>query len=46
MIYDMTYLTAIGFTPGGSSTVDINTQTIQRTTESTQKLRRTTQSTN
>ena len=24
MIYDMIYLTAIGFTPGGSSTVHIN----------------------
>jgi len=26
MIYDMIYLTATGLTPGGSSTVHINTQ--------------------
>jgi hypothetical protein len=35
-IYDMiyiVYLTAIGFTPGGSSTVDIYTKTIHRTTQ-------------
>ena len=32
MIYDMIYLTAIGLTPGGSSTVNIHTQTIHRTT--------------
>jgi hypothetical protein len=32
--YDMIYsLTAIGLTPGGSSTVHIYTQTIHRTTE-------------
>ena len=34
--YDMIYfLTAIGFTPGGSSTVHIYTQTIHRTTRLT-----------
>jgi len=33
--YDMTYLTAIGLTPGGSSTVHIYTQTIHRTTQLT-----------
>jgi len=42
----MIYLTAIGFTPGGSSTVHINTQTIRRATQSTQTIRRTTQFTN
>jgi len=32
--YDMIYLlTAIGLTPGGSSTVHIYTQTIHRTTQ-------------
>jgi hypothetical protein len=31
--YDMIYLTAIGLTPGGSSTVHIYTQTIHRMTE-------------
>jgi hypothetical protein len=50
MIYDMiyvmiSYLTAIGFPPGGSSTVHINKQTIHRTTQSTQTIHRTTQST-
>ena len=30
---DMIYLTAIGLTPGGSSTVNIYTQTIHRTTQ-------------
>jgi hypothetical protein len=30
MIYDMIYLTAIGLTPGGSGTVHIYTQTIDR----------------
>jgi len=40
MIYDMIYdmihlLTAIGLTPGGSSTVHIYTQTIHRTTQLT-----------
>jgi len=34
-IYDMIYLTAIGLTPGGSSTVHIYTQTIHRTTQFT-----------
>jgi hypothetical protein len=42
--YDMIYfLTAIGLTPGGSSTVHIYTQTIHRTTQSTQTIYRTTQ---
>jgi hypothetical protein len=41
----MIYLTAIGLTPGGSSTVPIYSQTIHRTTQSTQTIRRTTQST-
>jgi hypothetical protein len=46
-IYDMTYLlTAIGLTPGGSSTVHIYTQTIHRTTQSTQTIHRTKQFTN
>jgi hypothetical protein len=43
MIYDivyMIYLTAIGFTPSGSSTVYIHTQTIHRT-QSTQTIHRT-----
>jgi len=32
--YDMIYwLTAVGLTPGGSSTVHIDTQTIHRTTQ-------------
>jgi hypothetical protein len=31
MIYDMIYLTAIGLTPGGSSTVHIYTNKIQNT---------------
>jgi len=39
----MIYLTAIGLTPGGSSTVHIYTQTTQRMTQSTQKIHRTTQ---
>jgi len=43
MIYDMIYLTAIGFTHGGSSTVHIYIQTIHRTTQSTQTIRTTTQ---
>ena len=43
----MTYLlTAIGLTTGGSSTVHINTQTIQRTTHSTRAIHRTIQFTN
>jgi len=34
MIYDMIYsLTAIGLTPGGSSTVHVYTQKIHRTTQ-------------
>ena len=40
MMYDivwyMIYLAAIGLTSGASSTVDIYTQTIHRTTQSTQ----------
>ena len=44
--YDTIYLTAIGLTPGGSSTVHIYTQTIHRTTQSTQTIHRTTQFTN
>jgi len=31
----MIYVTAIGLTPGGSSTVHINTQTMHRTTQFT-----------
>ena len=38
-------LIAIRLTPGGSSTVNIYTQTIHRTTQSTQTIHRTTQST-
>jgi len=41
----MICLTAIGLTPGGSSTVQIYTQTIHGTTHSTQTIYRTTQST-
>ena len=38
-IHDMIYLlTAVGLTPGGSSTVHIYTQTIHRTTQSTQTI--------
>ena len=45
-IYDMIYLlTAIALPTGGSSTVQIYTQTIHRTTQSTQTIYRTTQST-
>jgi len=40
MIY---LLTAIGLTPGGSSTVHIYRQTIHRTTQSTKTIHRTTQ---
>ena len=36
-------LTAIGLTPGGSSTVHIYTQTVHRTTQSTKTIHRTTQ---
>ena len=39
MIY---FLTAIGLTPGGSSTVHIYTRTIHSTTQSTQTVHRTT----
>jgi len=46
MWYDTIYLTAIGLTPGDSSTVHINTQTIHRTTQSAQTIHRTTQLTN
>ena len=46
IILYMIYLTAIGLTPGGSSTVHIYTQTIHRTTQSTQTIHRTTQFTN
>ena len=42
----MIYLTAIGLTLGGSSTVHIYTQTIHKTTQSTQAIHRTTQFTN
>jgi len=38
MIY---LLTAVGFKPGGSSTVYIYTQTIHRRTQSTQTIQRT-----
>jgi hypothetical protein len=34
----MVYLTAIGLTSGGSSTIHIYTQTIHRTTQSTQYI--------
>jgi hypothetical protein len=43
--YDI-FLTAVGLTRGGSRTVHIYTQTIQRTTQSTQTIHRTTQLTN
>jgi len=43
----MIYLsTAMGLTPGGSSTVHIYTQTIHRTIRLTQTIQRTTQLTN
>jgi hypothetical protein len=45
-IYIYIYLTAIGLTPGGSSTVHIYTQTVPRTTQLTQTIHRTTQLTN
>jgi len=39
MNYDMIYLlTAIGLTPGGSSTVHIYTQTVHRTTQNKQYI--------
>jgi uncharacterized integral membrane protein len=40
MIYMIYLLTAIGLTPGGSSTVHIYTQTIHRTTQLTTLVRR------
>jgi len=43
MIY---LLTAIGLSPGGSSTAYIYTQTINETTQSTKTIHRTTQFTN
>jgi hypothetical protein len=46
LIWYMIYLTAIGLTPGKSSTVHIYTQTVHRTTQSTQTIHRTTQFTN
>jgi len=36
--YDIIYLTAIGLSPGGSSTVHIYKQTIHRTTQNKQYL--------
>jgi len=39
-------ITAIGLTPGGSSSVHIYTQTVHRTKQSTQTIPRTTQFTN
>ena len=36
--YDMIYLTAIGLTPGGSSTAHIYTKTINRTTQNKQYI--------
>jgi len=36
--YDIYLLTAIGLTPGGSSTVHIYTQTVHRTTQQTQTI--------
>jgi hypothetical protein len=42
---DMYLLTAVGLTPGGSSTVHIYTQSVHRTTQWTQTILRTTQMT-
>ena len=42
----MIQLTAIGYTPGGSSTVHIYKQTVHRTTQLTKTVHRTTQFTN
>jgi hypothetical protein len=42
----MIYLTVVGFTAGGSSTVHIYTQKVNRKTQSTQTIHRTTQFTN
>jgi len=44
--YKVIYLIATGFTPGGSSTVQIYTNAIHRTTQSTQAVHRKTQFTN
>ena len=44
--YNTICLTAIGLTPGGSSTVHIYTQIISRTTQSTQTIDRATHFTN
>jgi len=38
ILYDMIYLTAIGWPPSGSSTVHIYTQTIQRMTQNKQYI--------
>jgi hypothetical protein len=46
ILFDMICLTAVGLTPGSSSTVHIYTQTIHRTTQLTQTIHRTTQFTN
>jgi len=40
--YNRIYLTAVGLTPGGCTTVHIYTQTIHRTTQLTQTIHRTT----
>jgi hypothetical protein len=42
----MIYLTVMGLPPDGSRTVNIYTQTVHRTAQSTQAMRRTTQFTN
>ena len=42
-IHDMIYLTAIGLTPGGSSTVHIYTQTIHEQHNGHKTIHRTTQ---
>ena len=44
--YVIYFLTAVGLTPGGSSTVHMYTQTIRRTTQSTQRVHRITHLTN
>jgi len=44
--FDMIYLTEILLPLGGSSTVNIYTQTIHRATQSTQTIHRTTHFTN
>ena len=45
MVYDVVYLTAIGFPPGGNSTAHIYTQTVHKTAQSTQTIHRTTRGT-